>query len=83
MDPKYRSSEDLENDLRRIAGEVARISDADPPDTLVDSIMARIQPKKVHWSRRLWRRMQVPISFTPLKTVPLAAALVACGQPRC
>ena len=76
MDSKYHFSKNLEKDLRRIAGEVARIPDADPPDTLVDSIMARIQPKKVHWSRRLWRRMQVPISLTPLKTVPLAAVLV-------
>jgi len=76
MDSKNLFSKDLEKDLRRIAGEVARIPDVDPPDTLVDSIMARIRPKKVHWSRRLWRRMQVPFTLTPLRTVSLAAVFV-------
>jgi hypothetical protein len=61
-------------DLRRIAGMVANISDVEPPDNLIDSVMTRIQPKKTVWWRRIWRQFQIPFYITPLKIAPFGAS---------
>ncbi len=83
------SSKGLGKDLRRVAGMVANIPDVDPPDKLIESIMARIQPKKIVWWRRILRQLQIPFYVTPLKIVPFGAsaaaliivALVFLGRP--
>ena len=71
---KTDASDKLNKDLRRIAGMVANFPDADPPDTLVGSVMGRIQPKTSSGWQRLWRRLQIPIPVTPVRFAPLAAA---------
>lgn len=76
IDVETDSSEKVEKDLRRIAGVVANIPDVEPPDELIGSVMARIQPKKSGLWKRLWRRLQFPIYITPLKLAPLGASAV-------
>ena len=77
MNSGHKSSKSLNEELRRIAGLVANIPEAEAPDTLIDSVMARIQPKKVHPLRLIWRRIRTPMAITPLKIAPLGAAIVA------
>lgn len=89
IDMKIDPSKDLGKDLRRIAGMVANIPDLEPPDKLIESVMARIQPKKIVWWRRMLRQLQIPFYVTPLKIVPFGAsaaaliivALVFLGRP--
>jgi hypothetical protein len=64
-------------DLRRIAGLVAGIPDKEPPDTLVGSVMTQIQPRRLSLVKRLWCKAHTPISFTPLRMVPVGAAVAA------
>ncbi len=71
------SSKGLGKDLRRIAGMVANIPDVEPPDKLIESVMARIQPKKIVWWRRILRQLQIPFYVTPLKIVPFGASAAA------
>jgi hypothetical protein len=71
------TSEKAGKDLRRIAGLVAGIPDKEPPDTLVESIMTQIQPKRLSLLNRLWCKARTPISFTPFTMVPVGAALAA------
>ena len=71
------SSKALGKDLRRIAGMVANIPDMEPPDKLIESVMARIQPKKIVWWRRILRQLQIPFYVTPLKIVPFGASAAA------
>ena len=71
------SSKALGKDLRRIAGMVANIPDVEPPDKLIESVMARIQPKKIVWWRRILRQLQIPFYVTPLKIVPFGASAAA------
>jgi hypothetical protein len=71
------TSEKKGKDLRRIAGLVAGIPDKEPPDTLVESIMTQIRPKRLGLLNRLWCKARTPISFTPLTMVPVGAALAA------
>ena len=82
IDMKIDPSKDLSKDLRRIAGMVANIPDMEPPDKLIESVMAQIQPKKIVWWRRMLRHLQIPFYITPLKVVPFgasAADLIDCG----
>lgn len=67
----------LGKDLRRVAGMVANIPDVKPPDKLIESVMARIQPKKTVWWRKILRLLQIPLYVTPLKVVPFGASAVA------
>ena len=71
------SSKALGKDLRRVAGMVANIPDIEPPDKLIESVMARIQPKKIVWWRRMLRQLQIPFYVTPLKIVPFGASAAA------
>ena len=71
------SSKGLGKDLRRVAGVVANIPDVDPPDKLIESVMARIQPKKIVWWRRILRQLKIPFYVTPLKIVPFGASAAA------
>jgi len=68
--------EDLqEEDLRRIAGMIANLPDREPPGELIGSVMARVKPKKLGRLRVLWRRMQIPVVFAPLRMASVAASL--------
>jgi hypothetical protein len=71
------TSEKVGKDLRRIAGLVAGIPDKEPPDTLVESVMTQIQPRRLSLLKRLWCKARTPIPFTPLRMVPVGAALAA------
>jgi hypothetical protein len=71
------TSEKAGKDLRRIAGLVAGIPDKEPPDTLVESSMTQIRPRRLGLLNRLWCKVRTPISFTPLTMVPVGAALAA------
>lgn len=62
-------------DLRRIAGLIASLPDREPPAEIIDSVMARIRPKKLGRLRALWRRMQVPLTVPPLRMASVAASL--------
>ena len=64
-----------DRDLRRIAGMIANLPDREPPAEIIDSVMARIKPKKLGTLRALWRRMQVPMTFAPLRMVAASLAL--------
>ena len=77
IDMKIDPSKNLGKDLRRIAGTVANIPDVEPPDKLIESVMARIQPKKIVWWRRILRQLQIPFYVTPLKIVPFGASAAA------
>ena len=71
------SSKGLGKDLRRVAGMVANIPDVDPPDKLIESVMAQIQPKKIVWWKKILRQLQIPFYVTPLKIVPFGASAAA------
>jgi hypothetical protein len=71
------SSKIPDKDLQNITGLVARIPDVDSPDTVVFSVMGRIQARRLSAGKRLWRRMRMPLSVTPLKLASLGAALAA------
>jgi hypothetical protein len=77
IDMEIEPSKDLDKDLRRVAGMVANIPDVEPPDKLIESVMARIQPKKIVWWRRILRQLQIPFYVTPLKIVPFGASAAA------
>lgn len=77
MDTKTYSSRDLDKDLQRIAGVVANIPDVEPPEGLIESVMARIHPKRLGWWKKLWRPLQIPISITPLKVASVGASATA------
>lgn len=69
---KNRSQEDL----KILAGRIARLPDVPPPLGLVDAIMGRIQPKKRPWWQNWMRRIQTPWAVIPLRAVPVAAAIL-------
>ena len=64
-----------DKDLRRIAGMIASLPGREPPAEIIDSVMARIRPKKLGTLRALWRRMQVPLAIAPLRMASVAASL--------
>jgi hypothetical protein len=61
---------------RLLAGQIARLPDAQPPPGLVDAIMGRIQPKKRPWWQIWMRRIQTPWTALPLQAVPVAVAII-------
>lgn len=75
-DLKIDTPENLDGELRRIATLLADIPDAHPPDTLIDSVMAQIRPKRVVWWKRLWRQLNTPVNVSPLR-IAQASACVA------
>jgi hypothetical protein len=77
VDTNAYSSRDLDRDLQRIAGVVANIPDVEPPEELIESVMARIQPKRLGWWKKFWRPLQIPISITPLKVASVGASATA------
>lgn len=66
----------LQEELKSLAGRIARLPDLPPPPGLVEAVMARIQPKpRNRW--QLWvRRIQTPWTVMPLRALPVAAALL-------
>lgn len=65
-----------EKDLSRLAGLIADIRYAEPPDALAERIMAGITPKEPTWVQRLLRRLRTPMSVTPLRLVPAGVSLL-------
>ena len=64
----------IEKDLSRIAGFIANIRYAEPPDSMVEMVLAGIKPKKLGLFRRFWRRLRTPIPLTPLKLATIGAS---------
>jgi hypothetical protein len=67
----------LEKDLSRLAGLIADIRYAEPPDTLAKTVLSRLEPKRVNSFTRLWRRLRAPVTVTPLKLMPVGVSIVA------
>ena len=66
-----------DNDLQ-IAHWVQKMPDLEPPSNLVTSVMQAIQPKKLHWIKRvaLWAKSPKSFTFTPLRLVPATMVLI-------
>ena len=75
MKPNH--SKNSGEDLHRIASLLEDITDIEPPDTLVGSVMAGIQPKKLTWWKKLRRQLQTPIYITPMRIAQFSAGAVA------
>jgi len=67
--------EKLEAESRDLTRLNAEIPDVDPPEFLIDSIMAEIKPKKAPWWRRFIQHLYFPVTITPVKLVPVGFAL--------
>jgi hypothetical protein len=65
-----------EDDLKYIAGLVAGLPDVEPPETLINSIMEHIRPKRLSLLTRAWLKVRSPISVTPLKMVTAGASII-------
>ena len=74
---KSNHSKKFDEDLHRIASLLKDITDTEPPETLVESVMAAIQPKKLTWWKKLQRQLQTPITITPMRIAQLSAGTVA------
>jgi hypothetical protein len=74
---KSNHSKNAGEDLHRIASLLEDITDIEPPDTLVGSVMAGIRPKKLTWWKKLRRQLQTPIYVTPMRIAQLSAAAAA------
>lgn len=74
---KSNHSKNAGEDLQRIASLLEDITDIEPPDTLVGSVMAGIRPKKLTWWKKLRRQLQTPIYVTPMRIAQLSAAAAA------
>jgi hypothetical protein len=72
-----KTPENIEKDLIRIAGLIADIRYAEPPEFLTEKILANIKPKKMTLSERLWRRLRTPVSVTPVKLLPAGVSVLA------
>jgi hypothetical protein len=66
----------LEKDLSRIAGLIADIRYAEPPESLTEKVLAKIKPRKLTLLKRLWRRLRTPVSVTPLRLFPAGASVL-------
>jgi hypothetical protein len=66
----------LEKDLSRIAGLIADIRYAEPPESLTEKVLAKIKPRKLTLLKRLWRRLRTPVSVTPLRLLPAGASVL-------
>jgi len=67
----------IEKDLKRIAGLIAGIRYAEPPESLTENVLARIKPRKSTFLERLWRRLRTPVSVSPLRLLPAGASVLA------
>jgi len=67
----------IERDLSRIAGLIADIRYAEPPESLTEKVLANLKPKKLTLLERLWRRLRTPVSVTPLKLLPAGVSVLA------
>ena len=67
----------IEKDLKRIAGLIADIRYAEPPESLTENVLATIKPKKLTFWERLWRRLRTPVSMSPLRLLPASASVLA------
>jgi Glycogen recognition site of AMP-activated protein kinase len=66
----------IEKDLSRIAGLIADIRYAEPPESLTEKVLAKIKPRKLTLFKRLWRRLRTPVSVTPLRLLPAGASVL-------
>jgi len=67
----------IEKDLRRIAGLIADIRYAEPPESLTENVLGNIKPKKMAFFKRLWRKLRTPVSVTPLRLLPAGVSVLA------
>jgi Carbohydrate-binding module 48 (Isoamylase N-terminal domain) len=67
----------VEKDLGHIAGLIADIRYAEPPESLTEEVLAEIEPKKVSFFRRAWRRLRTPVSVSPLRALPAGVSVLA------
>lgn len=67
----------IEKDLRRIAGLIADIRYAEPPESLTENVLANIKPKKMSLFKRFWRKLRTPVSVTPLRLLPAGGSVLA------
>jgi hypothetical protein len=66
----------IEKDLRRIAGLIADIRYAEPPESLTENVLANIKPKKMSFFKRFWRKLRTPVSVTPLRLLPAGGSVL-------
>jgi hypothetical protein len=66
----------IERDLGRIAGLIADIRYAEPPESLTEKVLANLKPKKPTLLERLWRRLRTPVSVTPLRVLPAGVSVL-------
>ncbi len=76
MSEKSQTPESMELELERLAKLIADIPDADPPDTLLPSVMSALKPKRLPWWKRIHLKFYLPISITPAKLIPAGLGLV-------
>ncbi len=67
----------VEKDLRRIAGLIADIRYAEPPEALTEKVLANIKAKRVTFFKKVWRRLRTPISVSPLRLLPAGVSVLA------
>jgi hypothetical protein len=67
----------IEKDLRRIAGLIADIRYAEPPESLTENVLSNIKPKKMSFFKRFWRKLRTPVSVTPLRLLPAGGSVLA------
>jgi hypothetical protein len=67
----------IQRDLSRIAGLIADIRYAEPPESLTEKVLANLKPKRPTLLERLWRRLRTPVSVTPLKLLPAGVSVLA------
>jgi len=72
-----KTHENVEKDLSRIAGLIADIRYAEPPDSLAEAVLGKIKPKKLSPFKRLWRKARTPVLVTPLKLLPVGVSALA------
>jgi hypothetical protein len=66
----------LEKDLSRIAGLIADIRYAEPPESLAKTVLGGIEPKRLTFFTRFWRRLKTPVAVTPLKLLPAGVSVL-------
>ena len=66
----------VEKDLRRIAGLIADIRYAEPPESLTENVLANIQPKKMTFFKQVWRKLRTPMPVSPLRLLPAGVSVL-------
>ena len=67
----------VEEDLRRLAGLIANVRYAEPPESLTEEVLAKIKPRKMRFFNRAWRRLRTPLSVSPLRVLPAGVSVLA------